>query len=1325
MLAFLDSRGRARREELLSLLWGDMPEEKARNAFRQALHRLRGTLGDSGIIATTRDAVALHPESGLESDRRAFEQACDDGRFTAAVALYHGHFLEGFEAGEPVFDRWAEAERLKLRTRFETALRSAATEALDAGQLTDAVRHAQRLTESAPFDEQAAILEASILIAAGRSPEAISVLRRFTDRLREELDLEPPPGVKAMFARLNRAEATPPSTAAHADTPRPLPFVGREPELARLLGAINRLGAERGATLLVEGDEGSGKSRLLDEFLQRARTLGRLLVLRGRDRAFSSALPYASIAEALRPLSRAPGVAGASRHLLAEAARLLPELRDQFDLPAVPPVEDEPGRVRFFEGIAAAIDAAAYEQPVCIVLDDFQNASPSTADLVAYLSGRLRTSPVLLLISYRPDRVAAHLLERVRGFAGDSGVGDPRLSIGALPSEEAAALARAAVPRARKLDASEIEALAAAAGGLPGAIIAVARREEPTSGSRSALVSTRDVLWARLQTLSPAARRVFFAVSLLERPSSLRLLSAAAHLPESAAAAALESLVAADLVRDENEWFTLAHDASASFVNDAGGISGRAMLAGWAAEALSREPDATDEELTRLFALSGRPDSAYTHARRAAFHAASVGAWSEGAGFLNLALTFAPNDGARREVDALLAAFGRGPLRLAAGDEPPDFGGPELDDGAAAEPEAIPGVTAEANPVPESARPRRRSWIAATRNRREWLVAVVISAIVITLGVVGNRRFAASRITADVVDSLVVLERGPRGQSLNLVSGRVGGELDVTPVTSSWLPAWTGSMPAAWLDPVVSPDGRLVVLSHVTAHGKEVVVIGSDRRDTVTIATGGGDNAALDWSPDSRALLVSRARTLGDGSFHADLWIYRIGIKDSVPLDTTTARSVTAARWSPNGTRVAWVAQAGSSRAAQVFVSPPDGSDVETLSSGSGEDFDVAWSPDGSLLEFTSTRSGAARIYAYDFDNARVWPVTDRDGDSHALFSPDGRFIAFESTRDGDAAVYVTRSLGGAARRITPAGRQFSVVEWRGAPAPYVDRVRIIGPSVLSVGDTAQYSVLSVDQFGGPAPNVAPVLSVDLPPQMTRSASGSPTSVTLSATGAGRARLIASVPGWRSDTLDVIASPSGPVDFLDDFSGGLSRDRWSVLGSPLPYVGPSPSGSGNAVFPNSDLQWDSGILSRPTFDLRRPVVATARLHAPFGTRATQASTMMAFVEPIAADDTSATAPRVTPMVSVTWDGRSGAMRYAVGSQSFTDRDITAAGAHDVTIAIDVRGSVVFQMDGATRWTSSLRYLGDLATAPSQLWIGGHATGANVAYSRVAVRSGTP
>ena len=119
LLVYLAVRREARREELVDLLWGEVAESNARNAFRQALHRLRTALGED-LVPPDRERVGLSETEAIWIDRDAFLAALDRGDVTAAVELYRGEFLEGFELGEAVFDSWVDAERVRLRANSTT-----------------------------------------------------------------------------------------------------------------------------------------------------------------------------------------------------------------------------------------------------------------------------------------------------------------------------------------------------------------------------------------------------------------------------------------------------------------------------------------------------------------------------------------------------------------------------------------------------------------------------------------------------------------------------------------------------------------------------------------------------------------------------------------------------------------------------------------------------------------------------------------------------------------------------------------------------------------------------------------------------------------------------------------------------------------------------------------------------------------------------------------------------------------------------------------------------------------------------------------------------
>lgn len=1327
MLVYLAVRGRARRDELIDLLWGEIPEAKARNAFRQSLHRLRSVLSER-ILPQDRDQLALATDGSFRTDRDLFLAACDAGRWDAAVARYRGEFLTGLEVGEPAFDRWADGERVRLRARFQEALLAAGRQATSDGNYRDALQFAERLTATAPYDEEAAVFEANTLVAAGRLSQALSVAHQFVSR-KDELGIEPSSALRSLIDRLERRKEPRAARADRAPSPdgaRETRFIGRDSELSRMLGTLARVRAERGATILLEGDAGIGKTRLLDEFVDRARSLGGVSLFRGREAALGGVVPYAGVAEALRPIVRASGVSGASRHLLAEAARLFPELRDSFDLPAVGPVEDETGRLRFFEGIAAIIDAAAYERPVCIVLDDIHNASASTIDLIVYLSQRLHESPVLLVVAYRSERNATHTVERIRELAAAGRPADLRIELDPLGTDDMRSLVREALAGADGVTHTDVERIATQSAGRPVAAQELVARFTAGELPTEVPAVLRDILWARFQSASPFQRRLFFAASLLSRSASLRLLAAAAHLPEVAAFEAAAVLARAGLLRPSGDGYVVAHDCATTFLVDSSGLAGRALLAGWAADALSLESDQTDSELAALYALAGRGTEAFTHARSAAFAAATVGAAAEATRLLGIALTFAPNESARREIDSLLTAFGRDHLRLAAPVAQPVPAFPESD---ADEPDVVvEPLDAPAQPIPDTpfARPIERAPRVATA--RQWVASIAISLAAVLAYPEIRRAVDHFRAAPVAPDTLMLAERDARGQSQLRIAVTASNGFALSPAPLGALgPAWIDSLRAPFTAPLVSPDQQHVAIGRMTAHGQDLIVVSADRRDTLPVAVGASDNVALAWSPDGRAILFSRTRTLSDGSLDSDLLASWIGAHgDPVAIDTSASRSITEARWSPAGDLIAWVARSGLSRQRDVFVSRADGSDMRNVSANPADDYDINWSPDGSLLAFTSSRGGGTRLYVYDFEGTRLWPVSDANGEEHAMFSPNGRSIAFESTRDGDLGVYTRPALGGTPHRLTPVGRQFSIVRWSGTRAAYLDRLRIIGGSSLAVGDTARFGLLALFPNGTviPAPRAAwRVLDASVVGVRDSSSTQNDSSAfRVVAKSAGSARLIAAVPGWRSDTLTLVVGSTQSTHIEDDFSRASIDPRWLPLGSPLPRVGVGPDGVTRSLYPNGDLEWDSGVLLRSNLELREGLRVRARLFAPFTGRSSAATLTIGLVPAQSEQSVDRLAPQFSPLVSVVWDGASGNLTYAVGQRTFSEPAgaVGAEPSHAVEMAILPDRSVTFSVDGRVRWSSTLNFLGDVSGAAVQLWIGGRATSSLVAVSNAQV-----
>ena len=155
-------------------------------------------------------------------------------------------------------------------------------------------------------------------------------------------------------------------------------LVGRASDLGDLMSALDGASGGRGALVLVEGEAGIGKSRLIDEFTLAAR-VGGARVVGGACLPFAAAVPYAAFASILGDLAGPVGVKD-------------PE-----------PTTDAVGRLRFFRSVADLLIAAAADQPLIVVVEDLHWADDSTGDLVLFLATAIRDAPVLIVASRRTD----------------------------------------------------------------------------------------------------------------------------------------------------------------------------------------------------------------------------------------------------------------------------------------------------------------------------------------------------------------------------------------------------------------------------------------------------------------------------------------------------------------------------------------------------------------------------------------------------------------------------------------------------------------------------------------------------------------------------------------------------------------------------------------------------------------------------------------------------------------------------------------------------------------------------------------------------------
>ncbi|GAA1889892.1 helix-turn-helix transcriptional regulator [Streptantibioticus ferralitis] len=191
-------------------------------------------------------------------------------------------------------------------------------------------------------------------------------------------------------------------------------FVGRIRELTTLDAALARARAGEPQALMIGGEAGVGKTRLIEEFLARSCAAGAVTAIGGCVEMGADGLPFAPVATVLRALHRQLGdeLATAAAGLEGELARLLPELGE-----ATREAHNETGRVRLFELTARLLERLAADRTLVVAIEDLHWADSSTRELLSYLFRSLHRAHLVVVVTYRSDDI--HRRHPLRPFLAE------------------------------------------------------------------------------------------------------------------------------------------------------------------------------------------------------------------------------------------------------------------------------------------------------------------------------------------------------------------------------------------------------------------------------------------------------------------------------------------------------------------------------------------------------------------------------------------------------------------------------------------------------------------------------------------------------------------------------------------------------------------------------------------------------------------------------------------------------------------------------------------------------------------------------------------
>lgn len=203
-----------------------------------------------------------------------------------------------------------------------------------------------------------------------------------------------------------RAPGTPPSVVIQSLLVDPV-FVGREAEVSVLASALDKALSGRGSLVLVAGEPGIGKSRLLAETAGLAEA-GGARTASGRSWEAGGAPAYWIWTEALEALAADLGPEWWRTHVRGREEQLSDILPDK-GFPAAEEITGDPAEARFrlFGAVARLLAAASSDRPVVLLLDDLHAADTASLLLLRFLVRHAHGLPMLVVAAYRDVELTA------------------------------------------------------------------------------------------------------------------------------------------------------------------------------------------------------------------------------------------------------------------------------------------------------------------------------------------------------------------------------------------------------------------------------------------------------------------------------------------------------------------------------------------------------------------------------------------------------------------------------------------------------------------------------------------------------------------------------------------------------------------------------------------------------------------------------------------------------------------------------------------------------------------------------------------------------
>lgn len=326
-------------------------------------------------------------------------------------------------------------------------------------------------------------------------------------------------------------------------------LIGRDTYVEALDRFLEHVGPTHGQTVLIGGEAGVGKSRLLATLRTRAEAVGASVILGccyERDRA----VPYAPFVDALRVFVGSLQPPQAFELIGADLAALLPELGVGSEHEVDPRQKYE----RVIESLVRLLTGVASRHNLVMLIEDLHWADSVSLEVFGTLARRLSAQPVLLVGTFRDEQVEPGLesllaeLERARLST--------ELRLRRLDGEQVEAMLRAIFGNARRFDRDFARRVFELTDGNPFFVEEILRSPHELRLPRT----VHDAVQRRTARLSAQAKQIVVLAAVSGRRFEFPLLQRVAGVEESTLLESVKELISAQLVVEEsNDRFAFRH----------------------------------------------------------------------------------------------------------------------------------------------------------------------------------------------------------------------------------------------------------------------------------------------------------------------------------------------------------------------------------------------------------------------------------------------------------------------------------------------------------------------------------------------------------------------------------------------------------------------------------------------------------------------------------------------------------------------------------------------------------------------------------------------